>query len=58
MGYRPRRPAIRDTFSGVRGTYDFPGVDDGIAGISFVEAAVASSGGAGESVWVDLVRER
>jgi len=48
--------AIRDRSSGTTGSYDFPGVDDGIAGMSFVEAAVASSRGPGESEWVDVAR--
>lgn len=44
--------AIRDRQSEKRGTYDFPGVEEGIRGMGFVEAALESCQGPGAGSWV------
>lgn len=46
--------AVRDRADGRDGTYDFPGVDEGIHGMRFVEAVLASH--QGDKRWVPLAR--
>lgn len=46
--------AIRDRRRGERGSYDFPTVEDGIRGMSFVEAVLRSCRGPGAGTWVPL----